>query len=201
MIEINDCSVYANRELVKSPPNDAVFVPTERIAVGGRYIKICPNSDYYRVVHFNRVHGTTSYEARAINGQDINGLLNDPINFLMYDDIKGTIRLSGGKIMKAFIPDDTFYVETGENEARIRIQTVEPGLYYATIYNVRTKFINYEGFMIDENGRNADEAVRDPKNFRFAWDYIVLNGGYWLVKKILSPEELERLKEEGKVAR
>jgi hypothetical protein len=200
MIEINECSVYANNELVKIMPDNAIFVPTELLAVGGTYIKVCKNKDYYRIVEFiYRIQITNNYDAKETSGHNIDNLLNDQINFIRYDDMSGILYLAGGKILKAFIPDDTFYVAFAENESRVRIQIVEPGLYYATIYNVRGDFINYEGFMVDEKGRNADDVVKDPKKYlRYARDDIIL-GGYKLVKKILTPEELERLKKEGKI--
>ena len=202
MIEINECSVYANNDLVKRMPDNAIFVQTERVAVGGTYIKVCKNRDYYRIVELShRIQTTDNYDAKEISGHNIDNLLNDPINFIRYDDMRGILYLAGGKIIKAFIPDDTFYVAFAENESRVRIQIVEPGLYYATIYNVRGNFINYEGFMVDAKGRNADDVVKDPKNYlRYARDDIIL-GAYKLVKKILTPEELERLQNEGKVAR
>jgi hypothetical protein len=199
MISINPCSQYANDELVKSIPKDAIFVPTALVALGGCYIKICKNNSYYRMAVF-LTDNPDNYEVKTMDNKNVDDLLGDSINFLVYDDIHYILKLSGGKTLVAFVPDDTFYVETGENEARIRIQIVESGLYYATIYNVRSKNITYEGFMVDEKGRNADEAVKDPKKFRFAWNYIVLDGGYWLVKKILPPEEIERLKKEGKIS-
>jgi hypothetical protein len=203
MILIDECSQYTHNEIVKEKPKDIFWVPVNKGSIGGIYLKICRKNDYWRVVDFDyNSKNPTCYDMKEINNADVSEIINDPVNFLLANDPDGTIKLSGGKMLKAFIPNDAdIYVKTGYfNEAKVRIQTVEPGLYYATIYNVRGNFINYEGFLADERGRNADEAIKDPQNYRMAWDYIVLDGGYRLVKKVLAPEELEQLKHEGKIS-